>query len=203
MPTDVLIEQLKARWQATCALAGVVNESAFVGLCVRYSEPQRHYHTLQHLAECFDALDIAGAPASLALHWALWFHDAVYNPKARDNEAKSAELALAEGRRLGLDDEVLAHAAAMIRATADHKSADPETQLLLDVDLAILGAPRERFLQYEQQIRAEYAWVPSLLYRRSRSRVFDGFLLREPIYHWPALRAELERRARRNLRGIG
>ena len=202
MPTDSLTDSLRARWEAMCARAGVTDAGAFARLCARYREPQRHYHTLQHLHECFAALDLVGIDVPLAVVWAMWFHDAVYNPKARVNEAHSAELAVAEGRALGLDADVLNRAAAMIRATQHHKAADPETALLLDADLAILGAPRERFQEYEKQIRAEYAWVPSLLYRRSRQKVLDGFLLRVPLFHTPALRDRFEAQARRNLRGL-
>ena len=59
-----------------------------------YSEPQRHYHTLQHLAECLqlqsESAHLAQHPAEIAI--ALWFHDAVYDVKAHDNEARSAAL---------------------------------------------------------------------------------------------------------------
>lgn len=199
---QVLTGKLRDRWRLTCGHAAVTGEDTFQQLCIRYNEEQRHYHTLRHLQECWDTLALVATDASVAVDWAIWFHDAVYNPKASDNEAKSAELAVREGRRLGVDEATLKHAAAMILATERHHADDPETQLVLDVDLAILGAPPERFQEYERQIRAEYAWVPSFLYRRARKKVLDGFLLRDPIFHTNLLREHLEKQARLNLLGV-
>jgi len=57
-----------------------------------YSQPHRYYHTLQHLQECLSLLTqlqhLAAQPEQIAL--ALYFHDAVYDVHANDNEAKSA-----------------------------------------------------------------------------------------------------------------
>jgi predicted metal-dependent HD superfamily phosphohydrolase len=71
--------------------------------------------------------------------------------------------------------------------------------LMIDIDLAILGAPRLRFDEYEAQIRAEYGWVPGFIFRRKRREVLSEFLARDPIYSTPALRNELEAQARENL----
>ena len=61
-------------------------------LLAAYAEPQRHYHSTQHLAECLHGFEtvrhLAQRPAEVAL--ALWFHDAVYDVQRHDNEAQSA-----------------------------------------------------------------------------------------------------------------
>ena len=66
---------------------------AFQELIARYCEPHRKYHTVRHLDECFAKLveirALAQRPAEVEL--ALWFHDAVYEQRSHDNEAKSAE----------------------------------------------------------------------------------------------------------------
>jgi predicted metal-dependent HD superfamily phosphohydrolase len=43
-------------------------------------EPQRRYHTLQHLRECLGHLEavLDQVPDPAAIELALWFHDAVY-----------------------------------------------------------------------------------------------------------------------------
>ena len=71
--------------------------------------------------------------------------------------------------------------------------------MLVDIDLAILGAPAARFAEYTQQISAEYAWVPSEVYAVKRRAVLLGFLDREQIYTTPAVAQRLEERARANL----
>lgn len=171
-------------------------------LVAAYSQQQRHYHTLQHLRECLAHCDAAGSlarrPAEVEI--ALWFHDAVYDPRRDDNEERSADWARRSVVAAGLDDAVAERVAALVRATAGHApSADPDTQLLLDIDLAILGATGERFAQFEQQVRAEYAHVTEDAWRRGRARVLQGFSARPRIYGTQAYHDALEQRARANI----
>lgn len=168
-----------------------------------WGEPQRKYHTLQHLTECQALLDrhlhLAEHPAEVEM--ALWFHDAVYDVTAKDNEARSAALAAAELGAAGVAAGAIDRIRHLIMATCH--SALPEgtdQQLLVDVDLSILGASRPRFTEYEQQVRAEYQWVPEPLFRERRRATLQEFLHRSPIYHTPALHEQLEKNARDNLR---
>jgi predicted metal-dependent HD superfamily phosphohydrolase len=167
-----------------------------------YEEPQRKYHTVQHLSECLylvgKNLDLAVEPAEVEI--ALWFHDAVYNVKASDNEARSADWAEVSLREAGIGQERIDRVRQHILAT--RHTALPEGQdqmLLVDIDLSILGAPRPRFEEYEAQVRAEYGWVPAFLFRRKRRGILAEFLARNPIYNTPRLRESLEGRARENL----
>lgn len=167
-----------------------------------YAEPQRKYHTLQHLSECLTLLDeyraLAVEPAEVEI--ALWFHDGVYNVRASDNEIRSAEWAEEELRRAGVAPERIARVKELILATRHSEPPQGQDQLLLvDIDLAILGAPRARFDEYDAQIRAEYGWVPGYIFRAKRRKVLSGFLSRDHIYGTPALRDALEERARDNL----
>lgn len=168
----------------------------------RHAEPHRHYHTLQHLAEClalFDTLrDAPDRPAEVEM--ALWFHDAVYDLGATDNEARSAAWARAALGAAGVADGVLSRIDELVLAT--RHAAEPRTrdaQVLVDIDLAILGAGDERFAEYERQIRAEYAHVPALLFGQRRRVLLLSFLERASIYSTPALHRRLEARARANL----
>ena len=157
-----------ARWHSTWTGLGVAPpvDSVHAALVARYGEPHRSYHTVQHLDECFARLDEAHAPAEHALEveLALWFHDAIYDTHRSDNEAQSAVLARAEGERARVPAPVLARIDALILATRhDASPVTADAMLLVDVDLAILGAPVERFDEYERQVRAEYGSVPGLL----------------------------------------
>lgn len=164
--------------------------------------PHRHYHSLQHLSECLDLLRahraLARHPDELVL--ALWFHDAIYDPRAKDNEERSADWASRALAEADADPAAATRIHALILDTAH--SVEPEAgdaSLLVDIDLAILGAAPERFAEYERQVRAEYAWVPGFLYRHKRRQVLREFARRQPLYRTPALRERLEAQARTNL----
>jgi predicted metal-dependent HD superfamily phosphohydrolase len=77
------------RWSETWShLGATAPEGLLTDLVARYSEPHRFYHTLQHLRECFSMLEPASHLASRIgeVQLALWFHDAVYDTRAQDNE---------------------------------------------------------------------------------------------------------------------
>lgn len=171
-------------------------------LVAAYNEPHRKYHTEQHLRECLALFEthasLALAPAEVEI--SLWFHDAVYNVRASDNEAKSAEWAAHELYRAGVAEERIARIKDHILATRHSALPKGEDQkLLVDIDLSILGASRARFDEYERQVREEYGWVPGFIFRKKRREVLREFLSRGPIYFTPALREALEIQARFNL----
>jgi predicted metal-dependent HD superfamily phosphohydrolase len=88
----------------------------------------------------------------------------------------------------------------LIMATKHHSPpADSDAALVVDVDLAILGQPEQRFAEYEQQIRQEYAWVPQPIFTSKRSEILQRFLDREHIYATESFRQKYEARARQNL----
>ena len=171
-------------------------------LTAAYAEPQRSYHTIQHLTECLTLLEphreLAEHPAEVEI--ALWFHDAVYDVQGKDNEARSAQWAETELNAAGVAPQAVARITELIMATC-HAAlpVGQDQKLLVDVDLAILGAPRPRFIEYEEQVRQEYDWVPGWLFRRRRRGILKEFLAREPIYNTAQIRAKLEGQARENL----
>ena len=143
-----------------------------------YSEPQRHYHTQQHLGEClkhFVAVrELTQHPAEVEL--ALWFHDAVYDVKGKDNELRSAQWATSALQQAGASDAICQRVYDLIMATCHTATpVEADAQLLVDIDLAILGASPGRFAEYDQQVRAEYSWVPKLIYGFKRKQVLQSF----------------------------
>jgi predicted metal-dependent HD superfamily phosphohydrolase len=173
-------------------------------LLARYSEPHRAYHTLQHLGECLALFDEV---ASLARHaaeieLALWFHDAIYDVPAVDNEARSADWAVSALRAAAAPATVAERVHALVMATRHAASPTPGTdeELLVDIDLSILGATPERFAEYETQIRREYAHVPEAEFWQRRKGILRAFLDRPAIYGTQPLHARFEAAARNNLR---
>jgi predicted metal-dependent HD superfamily phosphohydrolase len=205
LPTTLADPDLLGRsWQYAWAALGLVAPAGLMhALIEAWAQPQRHYHSLQHLREC---LLHAEAARALARHpgeveLALWFHDAVYDPKGSDNEALSADWATDALAQAGAGSELQERVRALIMATRhDAEPTDPDARLLVDIDLAILGAEPARFAEYDAQVRAEYRWVPGWLYRRKRKQVLSGFLARPVIYGTGWFRERLEVRARENLK---
>lgn len=178
-------------------------EGTYQALMARYAEPHRKYHTLQHLHECLSQFEPVQGMASRAaeVEAALWFHDAIYDLKRSDNEAQSAAWARSAALQAGVAAEVAARVFALVMATRHTATPeDGDAQLLVDIDLSILGAGPARFAEYEQQIREEYGHVPGWLFRHKRRAILRSFLERPRIFSTPQFHAALEDTARANLR---
>jgi predicted metal-dependent HD superfamily phosphohydrolase len=185
----------------------LIDDKLRADLSRAYRTPGRSYHNLRHIETLLELARQHGAALSDpdAVEAAIWFHDAVYDPRRSDNEEKSAELAAA--RLAGVtSDERITRIGAMIRATAGHTLpalSDPgaaaDCALFLDMDLAVLaGAPAE-FAAYEGQVRREYAFLPEPQWIAGRRRVLENFLARPAIYLSETFRRTYENRARQNL----
>ena len=211
-----------SRWApAACTLAarfaalvgrlggdGAAAAAVFERLRAAWSSPARSYHDLEHLVDCLRELDRARAAPPLAdvVELALWYHDAVYLAGAPDCEEQSARLLLADAGPLALPADVADRAAALVRATA-HGSAtpaagDPATELLLDLDLSILGRDPLRFLDFDHGVEEEYAAIPTAAFRAGRARFLAALLARPRLFLTDALHARFEAPARRNLAAL-
>jgi predicted metal-dependent HD superfamily phosphohydrolase len=150
--------------QAWAALGASGGESLQTALLARYAEPHRAYHSRRHLDECLalfrEFAHLAERPAEIEI--ALWFHDAIYDVHRHDNEALSADWARTAMLEAGAPADAAERVAALVLATRHSVApATPDERLLVDIDLAILGAAPARFAEYEAQIRIEYAHVHS------------------------------------------
>lgn len=189
-----------AAWRETGAEGD--GAASLTDLVARYGELHRHYHTLQHISSVLEALlphvSALERPPEAVL--AVWYHDAVYDPAAGDNEACSADLAAAHLLAAHAPVDAVARVRAMILDTRHSEPAtSPDGALVADADLAILGAPAIAFDAYDTAIRQEYAAVPEAAYRAARRQVLQGFLDRPFIYQTPAFRKQCETAARGNL----
>lgn len=191
---------LARRWSRPWLALGANAIPDVTPILAGWAEPQRHYHTTAHLAQClaiYDRNPLRDAQVEVAL----WFHDAIYDPQASDNEERSAAWARTVAEQAGLSGETIEVIAQCILATR-HR-APPTTRseaLTLDVDLAILGATRRRFDRYDAAVRAEYAWVPLATYRQERARILDRFASRDDLFTTRWFRQRYATRARVNLR---
>ncbi|NQY13859.1 MAG: hypothetical protein HRT81_08390 [Henriciella sp.] len=175
----------------------------------RYGEAQRHYHNWQHIEALLGhfktIVDQLSDPDSVL--WALYWHDAIYDPQASDNEDKSADLLL-EMAASDLPAASLTRADRIIRATKQHlvpaglaAEDQADLELFLDIDLSILAASPSVFDTYETHIRSEYAFVPGPVYVQARRAILQGFLKRDRLYFSDFFFAQWETQARSNLSG--
>ncbi len=202
----MLTPALAARWHALVAplLPNAARRDAELArLAAAYSAPGRHYHNLQHIENLLNRLDAHALQDPVVVGLAVWFHDAVYDALASDNEEKSAEWALEFLQATTLEPARQARVADLIRRTKDHTQPQPphdaDLLLFLDADLSILGAPETAYSEYARQIRREYQAVPGPAYRAGRSQVLARLLAAPVLFRTPALREELDAQARRNL----
>ncbi len=194
------VNQTHARFLALWSRCGGIGaEAVYADLMQHYAEPNRHYHTLRHIRRCLRDLDWARAaiPDPDAVELALWCHDVIYVPGARDNEQLSARWFkdCAQGR-IAASERI----ANMILATT-HAMApdDPDARFTVDIDLANLGGDRTRFFRDQVCLRAERRDLDDIAFD-CQERAFLSFLLaRSHVYHTDVFRARCETPARNNL----
>lgn len=187
-------------WGELAAALGAPHEAAWRELVRRYGENGRYYHTLTHVRNVLATIERLTPAPSPALRLAAWFHDIVYDPQRQDNEAASAAVARRILQQWRQPPALIEQVEAMILATRAHAAAAGETAVLLDADLAVLGAPWPEYQAYAQAIRLEYAFAPDDAYRAGRAAVLRRFLQRPFIYQTPQMHAARETAARANLR---
>ena len=200
--TEVLT--LVVSWQDVWRQLGASasDDALFSRLVECYSEAHRKYHTMQHLKECFAHLESVRSFAERAgeVELALWFHDAIYDTRRKDNEERSAEWARDSALAAGLAADQASPIYQLVMATRHNAvPVGTDAAVLVDIDLGILGAEVERFDEYEIQVREEYSWVPGPLYRAGRKKVLQGFANRGSIYSTEYFRDKYEARARTNI----
>jgi predicted metal-dependent HD superfamily phosphohydrolase len=175
-------------------------------LLARHREKHRRYHTAAHVAWVIRHVDdiVSSEPVDHLdeVIAAAFYHDAVYEPTYPANERASARLARRDLASIGWDADAVERVASMIESTehgAITGGVTGDTAVLLDADLAILGADPAGYSTYVTGVRAEYRHVTDDDWRTGRAAVLEGFLGRRTIYSTPTARERWEARARANL----
>jgi len=187
-----VVPLLREQWRALRPGDPALGED----LLSRWGQAHRAYHTPVHLYECLGRIaELTPTPREEVL-LAAWFHDAVYDGVAGQDEERSAALAR---ERLGgsLGREV----ARLVRLTIDHRvpRGDGAGAALVDADLGILAASPGRYQRYAAQIRREYSHVSPADWRRGRRAVLEDFRGRPHLFLTPRAKRDWGAAARRNL----
>ena len=199
-------DRLKANWDNSLQPFSANPTDAdrlFGDLVAAYSSGDRFYHNLAHIQQVLEAISQARSLARNLpeIQLAAWFHDVIYNPKAKDNEDRSAEYAAAVLDRLNLPTEAIANIKTLILTTRTHQPLPEniDSQIFLDADLSILGSSDSDYQAYTRAIRQEYAWLSDREYRDGRLRILQNLWQRQRLYHTPQFFVCWEQQARKNL----
>lgn len=199
------------RWHRLMQSLGLPeNDLVYEQLIAAYREPERHYHTLTHLENCLNHFDevffFFDTPEEVEL--ALWFHDGIYQSHSQQNELHSATWLQKFLRKYDVSAKRIERISHHIMATQNHPiTTDLDRQLMLDIDLVILGSSPKIFNQFETNIRKEYGWVPWDIYRQKRLEILETFLsytrpehpTRKTLYQTDYFRERYEAQAQQNL----
>ncbi len=195
--------ELEVAWQRHIT----ADRALLDGLLARHREKHRRYHTATHVAWVIRHVDELAAAEPVdhldEVVAAAFYHDAVYEAAYPANERASARLARRDLATIGWDPDAVERVGAMIEATEHDASTagqpTADTAILLDADLAILGADPASYSAYVNGVRAEYRHVADDDWVTGRAAVLRGFLERPAIYLTPSGRDAWEVRARANL----
>ena len=183
------------------ALPPALSVNILAELQAGYGDPARHYHTGHHIISLLEQVGDLQLKDSDMARLAIFFHDVIYDPARSDNERRSADLLK---RRLSryISAERLDRAIAIIEATAGHQATgDHDTDLVLDLDMAILAQPWPVYETYARGVMAEYLpHIGEAAWRQGRVSLFlDPTLARGKIFLTDHFKP-LEDRALENLR---
>lgn len=200
---DRLRASLLSRWKQLLPGCPALGEE----LVDRWTEPHRRYHTAEHLLDVLEALDRLFEEhdddgTRLRVRLAAWFHDAVYNGVAGEDERASADLAAS--CLIGVVPPAdVGEVVRLVRLTASHSplAGDRTGELLCDADLAVLGRTPAGYARYLGAVREEYAHVPDDEFAAGRAAVVHRLLALEPLYRTGRAQQLWLDLARVNLRG--
>ncbi len=172
----------------------------FDELAAHYRGPERTYHTLGHVDDCLARLDtvahLVAAPDAIEI--ALWFHDVLCDPGARDNEIRSARWYLA--RSAGTTPRFRIAVCRMILASRHLQPAiRADARYMVDIDLAGFGHPWNEFRRTTDLVRGEFPHKSDAEFARGLTPFLRSLVARDAMYGTAFFRERCEDTARRNV----
>ena len=195
--------RFQSLWQRNLTETAIDDSMAiYQRLLAGYNEPQRHYHTLDHIKHCLGMFEDCKALVSApdALEMAIWMHDVILVSGRRDNEALSAELYL-ELSRGAQRDEMRELVSRLIMATLHNGDSldDADSNFMVDIDLSSFGLPWDKFLRDSLNLRAENPQLRDQDYQLNQTGFQRGLLARPRFFLSDFFFARFEIQARDNL----
>ncbi|MGH8893296.1 MAG: HD domain-containing protein [Actinomycetes bacterium] len=199
------MRHLAEAWLRTTGAVGARGDVAGAGAALlgRWVEPHRRYHDLAHLDVVLRTVDELAPWARdvEVVRLAAWFHDAVYDPTAPDNEARSALLAEKVLAGLRVPDGRVSEVVRLVAMTASHDPPDddPDGAVLCDADLVVLAGNATAYGRYVEAVREEYGHLDDRAFRTGRAAVLRALLDRPALFRTDHGRTTWETPARANL----
>jgi predicted metal-dependent HD superfamily phosphohydrolase len=201
---------MEHQWKSFCFKLGHEdnldqNTAVYNQLVVMYGDRKRFYHNISHIASMlkdfkknrnmFIDPDVCEA--------AIWFHDAYYEIGKKDNEIKSAELAVSCLRKMGVSDQDFLDKVKRMVEVSDHsktfKNLSSDEKLFIDLDMSILGKKKDEYDRYKSNVRQEYSSFNDNDYKSGRLLFLDGMVRRSSIYKTLYFKNQYEKRAKKNI----
>ena len=195
--------RFQSLWQRNLTETAIDDSMAiYQRLLAGYNEPQRHYHTLDHIEHCLGMFEDCKALVCDpdALEMAIWMHDVILVSGRHDNEALSAALYL-ELSRGAQRDEMRELVSRLIMATL-HNGDDldnADSNYMVDIDLSSFGLPWDEFLRDSLNLRAENPQLCDQDYQLNQTGFQRGLLARPRFFQSDFFFDRFEKQARDNL----
>ena len=182
-----------------------VDPALFEAVRTAYDSPGRFYHSWSHILACLDEYRKLTFDQPRAVLLALLFHDAVYVPGRKDNEAKSAAFAkerLVQSSSVPLSEQE--KIAQMILHTSSHHAVgnpSADAVKMLDIDLSILGADWPAYQAYAAGVRREFcpAVVSEFAFRIGRLKFLRAVQGQKRVFLTEEMQVRREKTARANI----
>ncbi|MCB1777062.1 MAG: hypothetical protein KDI50_06475 [Candidatus Competibacteraceae bacterium] len=196
-----------ALW-ARCVNASqpAIAKSIYERLVEYYEGVHRHYHTLAHIRHCLYEFNQAAACMDDpdAVEIALWFHDAIYEPGAKDNEQRSAELFQKYAEASGCADSAFQRRIDNLIMITTHREqpSRKDEQFIVDIDLSGFGLPWDAFEQDGRRIRAECTEISDDVYYSGLIKFLQMLQERPTFFFTDFFQERYERAARKNIKRL-
>lgn len=155
--------------------------------------PNRFYHTFTHVQNTLNMYRMVFGTIPLADYLAILYHDVVYDATRNDNEEKSVEQFKVDLGNIVIADEVIES----ILGTK-HGSGNKINARVNDMDLSILAAPKNVYVQYVNDVRKEYSHLSDEQWKVGRKKFVDQ-MIKQRIFQTAEAFSMLELAALTNL----
>lgn len=168
-----------------------------------YEIPYRDYHNINHIEHCLKEYDLLSEDElDFVIELSIFYHDAVYAPKEKDNEKRSCDWAEFDLTIMKVPTDDILKLKRLIMATKHdvYPNDREDEKIIVDIDLSILGQDEKIFNKYCIGIREEYSHVEDYGYAKGRKKFLQRLLERPRIYQTNFFHEKYEVIARENIK---